>query len=108
MRGEDEHSFQLNSQIERTSVVWVSRVERLDSKRANEVLLVERQGAERVLGDEQLGRDGHRDSEVRAQLVIGAVATGRSAEDVLVDATACDERRVDDVVLVLRGICVEP
>lgn len=90
---------------ELTSVIRIGRVERLDSQRADEDLLVDLEGLKSVLGVKELGSDRHGDGEVASELVVGAIATGGSALHVLVDTAAGDELGLDGVINVLLGVC---
>lgn len=90
---------------ELTSVVGVGRVERLDSKRANEHLLEDGESLESVLRVEQLGSDSHGNGEVASELVVGAVAPSGSSVHILVDAATSDELGLDVVLGIVLGVC---
>jgi hypothetical protein len=87
-----------------TTVIGISSIESLDSEGTDDVCFSNSEGVESVLGSEELGGDSHSDGEVAPKLVVGARARSGSSVNVFVNSSTTDQRSVDVVLGILRGI----
>lgn len=86
-------------------VLLILRIESGHAQRSPQLLCVDFQCLQGVLGIEKLGCDGHGDRKVTPKLVVGKRMGRAGAEDVLVDASASNEFGFEKIRCVLLRVC---